>query len=519
MNKNMFNSIKVTRPKSNHFDLTHDVKLSLNMGDLVPIMVQECVPGDRFNIGCESLIRFAPMVAPVMHRSNVTIHYFFVPNRILWPKWEDFITNTPDKVTNTLPAFPLISVYSDHIAPPDPGYTKLDDYLGIPDPTGQNNWDEVSALPYAAYQKIYNDYYRDQNLIEEIDCVLTEGSIPQAQANAMKTLRKRAWEHDYFTSALPFAQKGSPVSLPLGEVALKEDWDQDLLNAPHFDSTGTADQAGTVQNASNGAGGSQININGVRSAYDPNGSLEVQPTTINDLRRAFRLQEWLEKTARAGSRYVEQVFARFGVRSSDARMQRPEYITGTKSPVVISEIVNTTGTTDLPQGNLSGHGISVVNSRNGSYFCEEHGYIMGIMSIMPEPAYQQGIPKHFLKTKDPFQYYQPEFANIGEQEVENREIYAYQGSQDKATFGYVPRYAEYKYAANRVAGDFRGNLNHWHMGRIFATPPQLNKTFIECTPDDRIFAVTDPTEEKLYAHVLNKVHAVRLMPKFGTATI
>ena len=228
------------------------------------------------------------------------------------------------------------------------------------------------------------------------------------------------------------------------------------------------------------------------------------------------MQEWLEKNARGGTRYIESILSHFGVKSSDARLQRPEYITGVKSPVIISEVLNTTGEDGgLPQGTMAGHGIAVSSGKSGSYYCEEHGFIIGIMSILPKTAYQQGIPKQFLK-KDTLDYYFPSFANIGEQEVKNNELFAYTASAED-TFGYVPRYAEYKYMPSRVAGDFRTTLDYWHLGRIFETQPALNQTFIECKPENttRIFAVEDGTDP-LFCHVLNKIQAVRPMPKFGT---
>lgn len=506
--KNLFNSVKLTKPRKSLFDLTHDVKLSLNMGDLVPIMVTEAVPGDKFQISCESLLRFAPLISPVMHRMDVTMHYFFVPNRIIWPNWEKFITGNNGQA---VPAFPYLNF--DHTTS-----TPLSDYLGIPTqaPAGTETGTMISALPFAAYQMVYNEYYRDQNLIPAINFELSNGSN-DLNAN-LKVLRKRAWEHDYFTASLPFAQKGAAVDVPLGDVSLKDNWHDDPTANPYFRDGNDPSQfqVGGLSQVSSGPSDPRIQINGTSpSAYDPDGTLEVQPTTINDLRRAFRLQEWLERNARGGSRYIENILAHFGVKSSDKRLQRPEYITGTKSPVVISEIVNTAGSNDLPQGNLAGHGVSVTSGKAGSYYCEEHGYIIGIMSVMPKTAYQQGIPKHFLKINDPYEFYWPEFANIGEQEVRNEEIYAFTPTA-KDVFGYVPRYAEYKFEPSRVAGDFRTTLDFWHLGRKFAAQPTLSKEFIECNPTTRVFAVEDPDTQKLYAHVLNKIRAIRPMPKFGT---
>jgi hypothetical protein len=499
MKPNLFNSIKLQRPKKNVFDLTHDVKLSAEMGNLTPILTLECVPGDKFELGCESLIRFAPMIAPVMHRMDVTMHYFFVPNRILWSNWEKFITDANSGVVA-----PYIN-WGDYPAFAD--YSKFVDYMGVPPvPTGGTD-QQINALPFAAYQAIYNEYYRDQNLITAVDYKLTDGNqyTGIGSLDRLLTLRKRAWEHDYFTASLPFAQKGQAVDIPLGEIS------GDVL-------VKTSGSTTTLSGSPN-----SISVPNASSTppYAPNqlfaetDGLELQPTTINDLRRAFRLQEWLEKNARGGTRYIENILTHFGVKSSDKRLQRPEYITGVKSPVVISEIVNTTGQTEgLPQGNLAGHGVSVSSGRSGSYFCEEHGYIIGIMSVMPKTAYQQGIPKTFLKN-DTLDYFWPSFAHIGEQPVTNNEIYAYTASAND-TFGYVPRYAEYKYMPSRVAGDFRTTLDYWHLGRKFATQPSLNAAFVNCDATKRIFAVDDPEGDSLYCHVLNKIKAVRPMPKFGT---
>lgn len=500
--KNLLNSVLVKAPPRNAFDLTHDVKFSGNMGNLIPIMTTEVVPGDKIGIACESLIRFAPMVAPVMHRFDVTMHYFFVPNRILWANWENFITQT--KVGGVIPAFPYISMN-------DTNYNKLADYMGIPDPTGipGPTSEKISALPFAAYQKIWNDYYRDQNLQTDIcppqSYILGDGNNTTDWLTKLGLLRKRCWEHDYLTAALPFAQKGDPVNIPLAFPDLPV-----LHNAANPTTiSGTPDDVTLPSNPS---------ATVTEDAYVETSALD-QNTTINDLRRAMRLQEWLEKNARGGTRYSEHIKVHFDVRSSDGRLQRPEYITGVKTPVQISEVLQTGESNATPQGNMAGHGVAVASGKYGAYYAEEHGYVIGIMSVMPKTAYQNGIPKHFTKTEDAFQYYYPSFANIGEQEVKVREVMAYDNTGED-TWGYIPRYAEYKFENNRVAGDFRSTLDFWHAGRIFlpGTLPALNEDFVQADPTHRIFAVTDPDEDKLYCQVLNKVLAIRPMPKYGTPT-
>lgn len=509
MARNIFNTIQVKKPKTSNFDLSHDLKLGMKMGTLTPVAVLECIPGDKWNIQTEVMLRMAPMVAPVMHNVNVTTHFFFVPNRLVWPNWEKFITDNNGK--GNVPAPPMLNnltVASGSLA----------DYLGIPLHTVGSTQTRFSAIPFAAYQLIYNEYYRDQNLIPDRSkngdglIVLNDGLQSDSSKRAqLTTLRRRAWEHDYFTASLPFAQKGDAIDIPLlGDAPIKRS------SSNGAETRWTADIAGggvvAVKNEP---------TTGLTNDYLYADMDQVSGATINDLRRAFRLQEWLEKMARGGSRYIEQVLVHFGVRSSDRRLDRPEYLGGNKQPVIISEVLQTSSSDETtPQGTMAGHGISASSGKNISYFCEEHGYIIGIMSIMPKTSYQQGVPKHFLRTSH-LDYAWPTFAHIGEQEVLNKEVYFdstdADGKNDQV-FGYVPRYSEYRYQPSRVAGDFQTTLNYWHLGRIFGNRPALNQAFVECVPRNDIFAVKTDIQN-IWGHCFHKIRVNRRLPKYGTPTL
>lgn len=523
--KNLFNSVQLQDTKSNVFDLSYEHKLSGNMGDLIPVCVMETIPGDKFHISTETLVRLAPMISPVMHRIGCTIDYFFVPNRILWDGWEDFITPTDLSGAPMAPYFDIYHSTTTNINT----WTPLCDYMGIPEPPAAADpapYERVNALPFAAYQKIWWEYYRDQNLqfwpgtAADDMPPLVDGDNNASNLGYL-ILKNRAWQHDYFTSALPFAQAGADVQIPLADIELKDDWAQGNP-FPTFQTGAGVDGGSGQLNQVAGAGGN-INSSGSPSgplAYNPQGTLGIGQTSINDLRRANKLQEWLERLALGGKRYKETIKAFFNVDTGDARLQRPELIFRQKSPIVIGEVLNTTGTTDAPQGEMAGHGMAYANGQRGSYFCKEHGYIIGLLNVQPDTAYQQGIPKHFSKYQDALQYAFPQFAHIGEQEIQNRELYAYQSQAiGDATFGYIPRYAEYKFNNNMVSGDFRDNLDYWHMGRKFTSLPTLNETFISAEPTHRIFAVDDPDVHKLYIQHYNNVKAVRKLPVYGTGRL
>ncbi len=516
----IFTHVEKTNVKSNTFDLSHDKKFTMKMGELTPIFSQEVLPGDKWKIKTTQLLRLAPMIAPIMHQITCYTHYFFVPNRILWNGWENFITGGADGQRQ--PTHPFLQFGSNVNGLQ--GIGSISDYFGLPVQNTVTGQYDINALPFAAYQKIYDDYYRDQNLISTNWAPLTDGNNSLSY-NEWLPMRKRAWQHDYFTSALPWTQRGPEATIPLGQTApikydgsaqtghgdyLRNNVGDLARNIDNLNSTSSGLLMGDTKGTSTGQ---SVSIDNSQNLYtDLTGATAA---SIIDLRRAFKLQEFLEKNARGGARYNESILAHFGVTTSDGRLQRPEYLGGGATPITISEVLQTSDSAqDLtPQGNMAGHGISLGQNSKVSYRSEEHGWIIGIMSIMPKTQYMQGIPRQFRKF-DKFDYYFPSFAHIGEQPIYNEELYAVDTADGLSVFGYTPRYAEYKYVPSTVHGEMRTTLDFWHLGRKFASKPNLNQQFIECTPDaDRVFAVSG--EEHFYVHQHYKVKANRKMPYFG----
>nr|QJB19623.1 MAG: major capsid protein [Microvirus sp.] len=518
----VFQSVKVKPPKKSKFDMSHERKMTVNFGELAVCYLQEVVPSDRFSVRSEALIRMHQMLSPIMHRIDAYIHYFYVPNRLVYKEFDPFITGGDDGKAN--PNFPVLNFNETNKA--HWGKGSLADYMGVPPcPTGttiSGSWG-INALPFRAYQLIYNEFYRDQNLEDKIP--ITDDSVVQtAEQTELLKMRKRAWQRDYLTSCLPFAQKGDAVMLPTDSAIQWKQPAQAAYSAGNFNASATTISA--IQNSATPTKGDLYATSGGEGVRIENiEEIEIQ-STINDLRTAVRLQEWLEKNARAGSRMFESMLVHFGVISDDLRIGRPKYLGGGKQPVTISEVLTSfeNETTDL--GKMGGHGISVGNQAAFNYMFKEFGFVIGILSVVPKPAYMQNLPKLFRRF-DKFDYLWPEFANLGEQAVKNYEAYVdYATLSDNETngnadtFGYQSRYADYKFNFNSVHGDFRDTMDYWHCARKFSNAPTLSKEFIECDTsdiDDRIFPVADAqATDKLWCQIYNNVSAVRPLPFYGT---
>lgn len=500
------------------FNLTHTHKLSCKDGLLVPCLCEQVLPGDKWKISSDVLIRMLPQLHPTMSRFKAYWWYFFVPYRLIFDKWEDFITG--GKNGDDASVLPYVNSGTDGFA-----VSSLADYLGFPTQVKNLN---VSALPFRAYDLIYNEFFRDENLIDELPISEAEGSDTVSNV----TIQRKAWRKDRFTNALPFAQRGNPVYLPLAMDApvvgtgMSIGLQSGTGNAGLQE--GTATYVGFMQASPSAYGkplGSARGNDLLSSSHtiglttDPAKSglkADLSATTaatIDDVRQAFNMQNFAYMLGAFGYRYVEYLKSLFGTDAGDARLQRPEFLGSGSTDILISEVLQTSSTDNTsPQGNMSGHGIGGGRGRFVQKRFKEHGIIMGIMSIIPDAEYMQGIRRQWLyETR--FDFYNPIFAHAGMQPVLNAELYAQGTVDDKGTFGFRNCFDELRSIPNYIHGEFRTSLLNWTEARKFDALPKLNKNFVECKPSDRIFAVQDG--DNWLVAMKHNITASRPVPKFG----
>lgn len=580
----IFNTVKIPKVRTSTFNLSHERKLSMNFGMLPPILCEEVLPNDKFKISTELLIKMAPLKAPVMHRINATVHYFFVPTYQVWDNFEDFIN--PSTTQETVPPYlDFATVLSFLVAKwtvanvsnwkaefsvssfeqlvsalktlswedvdtlglnfPSDGVEyligSLVDYFGLDISAAFDAWinseigavlsdvasaldPKISSLPFRAYAHIWNEYYRDENVMPEIQFGKDDGADgPDAYTLQLLEMCYRCWKKDYFTSALPSPQAGDDVLLPLGGKV--------PVSATSAD--GVPLDGGDVISAYNPtkqAYGLFVNNEGSNDELKLSADLSAVPgVSISELRKSVALQSFKELTQRGGkTRYKQLVWSLFNAFLPDYYIDRPIFLGGQRQPISIGEVVQTSmsvqeGSDVAALGTRGGLGQSFGRTKTVFHKFPCHGYIIGLLSIRPEATYQQGIHRMWTR-RSLFDYAFPQFAHIGEQEIYNRElVFSRSKEYNDGVFGYTPRYAEYKTGESVVCGQFRKSLDYWHFGRVFnndgTNSPKLNSDFLQMKPDQMDydpFAVIDPNVEHVYVDLYNHIMARRPLPYFGT---
>lgn len=525
--QHLFSQVPTAQIPRSKFNRSHGLKTTFDSGYLVPIFVDEVLPGDTFTMDCTLFARVATLISPIMDNMYMDTFWFFVPERLLFDHFQAMCGEQDNPADSTDYLFPTVK------SPTGTGFEvgSIADYFGLP--TGVPNL-EVRAEPFRAYNLIYNEWFRDENLQESLPFTKADSD----QYSNYKLVR-RGKRHDYFTSALPWPQKVPGVELPFGGTAALNVASDASINMPagYLDSsvnrnasgffpTNLALNARSVSGFDNyetntiyGFGGNpqDFPINSIKGVnVDLTSATSV---TINQFREAFQIQRWYERAARGGTRYTEIIRSFFGVVSPDARLQRPEYLGGSSNRIDVNVIPQTSGTTDVsPQANLSAFAVATNGRGNGfSKSFTEHGWIIGLVNVRADLTYQQGINRMWTRSTK-FDMYWPTFAFLGEQAVLNKEIYAQGNTDDDGVFGYQERYAEYRYAPSQVTGKFRStyaqSLDSWHLAQKFDNLPKLSPEFIvDNPPIDRVVAV--PSEPQFLLDCWFNLSCVRPMPVYG----
>lgn len=531
------------------FDRTSTVKTSFNVGDLVPFYIDEVLPGDTFDVSTAKVVRMQPMVAPPMDDLFLDTYYFFVPNRLVWEHWQNLMGEN-----DTTSWYPTVDYSVPQVISPHNGGWNIGtiaDYFGVP--TGVPDL-YVNALPFRAYAKIVNDWFRDENLVDPAVLTIGDSTVQGSNGAGLSDYEKggkpfvAAKYHDYFTSCLPSPQKGEPVTVPVANVSVPIDipvtTSADILQPLSNNQPGMVLQNGPMLQNSKGyfsVAGSTVSfrqdidvdptrtISGTDEPLMPvnlraigNAVGSGFATSINELRMAFQMQKLLERDARGGTRYIEMIKSHFGVTSPDARLQRSEYLGGNRIRINVNQIVQQSATMSgsTPQGNPVGLSVTHDNADSFTRSFTEHGFVIGVMVARYPHTYQQGLER-FWSRKTRFDYYFPVFANIGEQAVLNKEIYATGTDSDNKAFGYQEAWADYRYKPSRVSGEMRSSatksLDVWHFADYYNKLPTLSPDWIQEDKKnvDRVLAVSSAVSNQLWADIVINNRTSRPMPLYS----